>query len=30
VLKHFVYIFAGCRKQFELAVSLNRNVSTSF
>ena len=30
VLKHFVYVQYGCRKQFELAVSLNHDVLTSF
>ncbi len=30
VLKHFVYVLCGCRKQFELAVSLNYDVMTSF
>ncbi len=30
VLKHFVYVQCGCRKQFEVAVSLNHDVMTSF
>jgi hypothetical protein len=30
VLKHFVYVLYGCRKQFEVAVSLNHEIITSF
>ena len=30
VLKHFVYVSHGYRKQFEVAVSLNHDVITSF
>ncbi len=30
VLKHCVYVLYGCRKQFEVAVSLNHDVMTSF
>ncbi len=30
VLKHFIYVWCGCRKQFQLAVSLNHDVMTSF
>ncbi len=30
VLKHFVYVQCGCRKQFEVAVSLNYDIMTSF
>ncbi len=30
MLKHFVYVLCGCRKHFELAVSLNHDVMTSF
>ncbi len=30
VLKHFVHVFDGCGKQFELAVSLNHDIITSF
>jgi len=30
VLKHFVYVLNGCRKQFEVAVSLNHDKMTSF
>ncbi len=30
VLKHFVYVWCGWRKQLELAVSLNHDVMTSF
>ena len=30
VLKHFVYVQYGCGKQFEVAVSLNHDVMTSF
>jgi hypothetical protein len=29
VLKQFVYVSCGCRKQFELAVSLNHDIITS-
>ena len=29
-LKHCVYVKYGCRKQFEIAVSLNHDVMTSF
>jgi hypothetical protein len=30
VLKHFVYVQYGCGKQFEVAVSLNHDIITSF
>ncbi len=30
VLEHFVHVWYGCRKQFEVAVSLNHAVMTSF
>ncbi len=30
VLKHFVYVYCECRKQFEEAVSLNHDIMTSF
>jgi hypothetical protein len=30
VLKHFVYAYYGCGKQFEGAVSLNHDIITSF
>jgi hypothetical protein len=30
VLKHFVYVKYGCRKQFEVAISLNHDIMTSF
>ncbi len=30
VLKHFVYVLYECRKRFEVAVSLNHDVMTSF
>ncbi len=29
-LKHFVYVWCGCRKHFEVAVSLNHDRITSF
>ncbi len=30
VLEHFVYVWCGCRKHFEVAVSLNHDRMTSF
>ncbi len=30
VINHFVYVQCGCRKQFDVAVSLNYDIMTSF